>query len=214
VAEALREQDAALARLLAGLDARGLWDRTTLFVVSDHGMAEVTESIDVRGPLRQAGIGFDLFPSGGLAQVYLREPRQHDAALAALRGIPGARLVPEPELRERLRAFHPRRSGDFVLVTTPPRTFVEASRIQTLGLLAGRLFGSGSGMHGYDPALPEMSALFLALGRGVTPGERLSVVRAIDLAPTVARLLAIDPPRDAEGSAIALGTRPAAEEQP
>src|SRR5690606_14042595 len=38
---AVREVDAAIGRLLRGLDARGLRDRVDLVVVSDHGMATV-----------------------------------------------------------------------------------------------------------------------------------------------------------------------------
>ena len=57
-------------------------------------------------------------------------------------------------------------------------------------------------MHGYDPALPDMQGIFLALGRGVPAGAHADAVRMIDVAPTVARLLGIAPPRDAEGTAI------------
>ncbi|MGH8078080.1 MAG: ectonucleotide pyrophosphatase/phosphodiesterase, partial [Lysobacter sp.] len=38
---AIREVDAAIGRLLEGLDARGLLDEVNLLIVSDHGMAEV-----------------------------------------------------------------------------------------------------------------------------------------------------------------------------
>jgi arylsulfatase A-like enzyme len=57
-------------------------------------------------------------------------------------------------------------------------------------------------MHGFDPALPDMGGVFLALGRGVPAGARLGAVRQIDVAPTVAKLLGIAPPRDAEGTPI------------
>jgi arylsulfatase A-like enzyme len=64
-----------------------------------------------------------------------------------------------------------------------------------------RAFRDGGG-HGYDPELPEMGAIFFALGRGVTPATRLGVVRAIDVAPTAAALLGIDPPAQSEGKAL------------
>ena len=48
-----------------------------------------------------------------------------------------------------------------------------------------------------------MAGIFLAIGRGVPAGARPTAVRMIDVAPTVARLLGIDPPRHAEGRAIA-----------
>jgi arylsulfatase A-like enzyme len=59
------------------------------------------------------------------------------------------------------------------------------------------------GAHGYAAERAVMAAVFLALGRGVPAGAKLGVVRAIDVAPTVAKLLGIEPPRHAEGQAIA-----------
>ena len=66
---------------------------------------------------------------------------------------------------------------------------------------AATWFGKTLGMHGYDPRLPDMGAIFLAMGRGVPetlPGDVLQ----IDLPATVARLLNIEPPEDSEGSPI------------
>ena len=65
------------------------------------------------------------------------------------------------------------------------------------------LFGRTLGIHGYDPARsPEMRAIFLALGRGVPAGARTGPVAALDVAPTVSRLLGIEPPRSCEGKPI------------
>ena len=47
-----------------------------------------------------------------------------------------------------------------------------------------------------------MGGVLLALGRGAEPGATLPPVHMIDVAPTVTRLLGIDPPRDAEGRPI------------
>ena len=47
-----------------------------------------------------------------------------------------------------------------------------------------------------------MGAIFFALGRGVPKGTSLGVVRAIDVAPTAAALLGIDPPAQSEGRAL------------
>jgi arylsulfatase A-like enzyme len=47
-----------------------------------------------------------------------------------------------------------------------------------------------------------MGAAFLALGRGVPAGARLGDVHAVDVAPSVAALLGIEPPRDSEGRAL------------
>jgi len=53
---ALRQQDAQLARLVEGIEARGLWRELTLLVVSDHGMLAAEEVVDARDLLYRAGL--------------------------------------------------------------------------------------------------------------------------------------------------------------
>ncbi len=99
-----------------------------------------------------------------------------------------------------LHLAFPNRTGDLVVRAEPPYTFV----VLDFWDRARQWFGARIGMHGYPPELPDMGGIFLALGRGVTAGAHPASVRMIDVAPTAAQLLGIDPPRDAEGSAIAL----------
>lgn len=197
IARALATQDRQLGRLLAALDERNAWPYTTLIVVSDHGMAEVSESLDPGAELRAHDIGADVVAGGGTAQVYLADLAQRERAREVLSQLDGVRVFAGAELPKQLRAFHPRRTGDLVLLTSPPRTFQRAPARAFFGLFSVRF-----GAHGYDPELPEMGALLLAMGRGVPAGAKLGTPRAIDVAPTIARLLAIDPPRDSEGSPL------------
>jgi predicted AlkP superfamily pyrophosphatase or phosphodiesterase len=57
-------------------------------------------------------------------------------------------------------------------------------------------------MHGYLPNHPDMGAILVAMGRGVKPGTRLGPIQNIDIAPTIATLLDIDPPAHSEGRPI------------
>lgn len=199
----LRGQDRQLARLLEGLDQRRAWSRTTLIVVSDHGMIGVTQGIDAMAPLEKARIRARVIPGAAYALVYLADPSQREAAIAALSAVEGVRAYPAEAVPERLRFRHPTRTGDLVALTDPPRTFVR-SWSQGAGLLRiSRLFGTAVGAHGYDPgAHPEMGGIFLAVGRGVGTAAMLPAVRAIDVAPTISQLLGIDPPTHAEGGPI------------
>jgi hypothetical protein len=70
------------------------------------------------------------------------------------------------------------------------------------------------GIHGHRPELPEMGALFAAIGRGVAAGARPGTVRAIDVAPTVLTLLAQPIPDWMEGRPIPLDLRRDAEAAP
>lgn len=60
----------------------------------------------------------------------------------------------------------------------------------------------GWGVHGPFPTRRRLHAFFLAVGPGVPAGARLGIVRQVDAAPTVARLLGIAPPADAVGRAL------------
>jgi predicted AlkP superfamily pyrophosphatase or phosphodiesterase len=189
VAAQLRAQDAQLARLLAALDARGAWGHTTLIVVSDHGMAAFDSAVDAEAVLERAGVRARVVNGGGEAQVHLADEGQRDAALAALAKVEGLAAYTPEQLPVRLRSFFPGRSGDLTLIATPPT-------------ILGRMRTARGGAHGYDPERADMGAIFFALGRGVPAGAKLDAVRAIDVAPTVAALLGIDPPLQSEGKPL------------
>jgi len=117
--------------------------------------------------------------------------------------VEGVRAYPADAVPEQLRFRHPTRTGDVVALADPPRTFTRPWS-QGAGLLRiSRLFGTAVGAHGYDPsAHPEMGGIFLTMGRGVGAAAILPPVRAIDVAPTISRLLGIAPPTHAEGIPI------------
>jgi hypothetical protein len=198
---ALAAQDRALGTLLAGLDAREAWGEVTLIVVSDHGMTRYTKTLDVSALLREAGVRARVIHALAVAQIYLKRREDEPRALAALHAA-GLAAWPSAEIPAALR-YRNARAGDLLALAEPPLALIpDDDRSVRFGGLA-RLFGRAFGAHGYDPArFPEMHGIFVALGRGVPAGARLPRVRAIDVAPTVARLLGIDAPASAEGAAL------------
>jgi predicted AlkP superfamily phosphohydrolase/phosphomutase len=98
--------------------------------------------------------------------------------------------------------LHPSRTGDVVVFTAPPYQFDGAQPEQ---IIAGAPL---LGQHGYladevdlDRNISMRSA-FIMHGPGIRAGQCLDGGRAIDLAPTLARALAIDGPRDADGAVL------------
>jgi predicted AlkP superfamily pyrophosphatase or phosphodiesterase len=187
---AMREQDAALAVLLAGLAARDAWASTTLLLVSDHGMAAIRERVDLQAALGDAGVGARVVGGGGFAAISADDEDAARRAVAVAREL-GLESWLRREAPQELRVSHPRFGAAVVLA--PPGTSIESRRAGRDPLL---------GAHGYRPELPAMGALLLALGRGAEPGERLGEVRSIDVAPTVLSLLGVPPPQWMEGRAI------------
>ena len=202
IALQLVRQDVQLARLLEVLDARGLWESTTLLIVSDHGMTEARATLDVMGTLEAASIGARLVRVGGAGYLWLDDPEQRSEALRVLDALEGMRAYPSDSMPSGLRSYRPGRSGHLTLVAEPPFVLYGPSMWQRLGLQIERALGAKRGVHGYRPDHPDMGAIFYAAGRGVAPGIRLSPVRAIDIAATVSALLGIEPPAQSEGRAI------------
>jgi len=200
----IEAQDVQLGRLLEGIDALGLWPRTTLLVVSDHGMAAWTEVLNMNVLLQEAGI--DAVAVGAaVVQVHLQSPVPDTEMRAALENIladvPGAIIHKGNELPDSYRLQRNTRIGDWVVVLPPPYASTRSSGTELWLMQAATWFGKTLGMHGYDPQLPDMGAIFFAVGRGV-PEAAPGVVRQIDLPATVARLLNIEPPKDSEGVPI------------
>lgn len=204
VVEALKEQDAQLARLLAGIDARGGWDDVTLLVVSDHGMLAIESKFSLADLLKEAGIAARVEERSSVAHIFLKDPDDADRAERVIAGEKGLHAYRPDTLPEALRLVHPRRSGDVIVLIDPPRAFGKTPLWQGAYLFWRRLSDSDAklGTHGYDPSRADMGTIFYAMGRGVTPGHREREVRSIDVAPTVAGLLGIDPPSSSEGAPI------------
>lgn len=180
--------DAQLQELLAGLDLT----RTTVVVVSDHGMAPAHTSVDPNALLAELGPKASAVPNGGAAHVYVDESvdladlARRYAAWQVNGEAPVEKVVNRQEAA-RLGLDHPN-GGGLVLFARPGFVF--------RGLPKGTASGPAPvyGAHGYLATHPEMQAVYMAIGAGVEPG-RNGTVRATDVAPRVAAWLGIEPPR-------------------
>jgi len=200
---ALAAQDRHLADVLAGLDARDAWGHTTLLVVSDHGMTTVDTAVPVRDTLDTAGVDARLVLGTAVAHVFLDDPDALARAEKALAALEGVRVDRGDALPGALRLRHPTRTGDLVLRTDPPRTFrpIGLGR-RAVETVMGPAAGWTLGLHGYPPDHPDMAGILYALGRGVPAGAPLGPVHMTRVAPTVAALLGIAPPRQAEAEPV------------
>lgn len=203
VVEQIFEQDAQLVRLLDGIDARHLWDETTVILVSDHGMTALHGFFDLAGLLTEHGYPSRVFGGPGVAHVFLNEVSQLDGAFALLSAHKPLQVYRGSELPERFHLSAKDRVGDLVVVSDPslPLAYPEWW-IRTAYAVLGPVAGIYPGSHGFDPSLPEMGAMFMMMGRGVQKGARIGTVPMIDIAPTVARLLNIEPPLQSEGQPV------------
>jgi predicted AlkP superfamily pyrophosphatase or phosphodiesterase len=203
IVEQIYNQDAQLVRLLDGIDARRLWENTTVILVSDHGMTALHGFFDLAGYLIEHGYASRVFGGPGVAHVFLDDASQIDGAFALLSARKPFEVYRGTDLPERLHLAAKDRTGDLVVISDPSLALAyPAWWIRTLYGVLGSMAGIYAGGHGFDPDLPEMGAMMLAMGRGVPKHARIGVVPMIDIAPTVAKLLHIQPPLQSEGAAL------------
>ncbi|MCA9506139.1 MAG: alkaline phosphatase family protein [Myxococcales bacterium] len=184
VTRLLAVQDAEIARLVAGIEARGLLASTTLIFVSDHGMVLAERKIRLEERLRRAGLqGADVLGIGGFASVVFEAGSGNEAERT--RAVAVAREAGlEAWLREEAPAdWHVDdvRFGD-VVVRAPIGTAIVGATTRI------------DGFHGYPGSEPSMAGLLVAAGRGIEPGTRIGRISALAIAPTVLALLGLPIP--------------------
>ncbi|MDP1988993.1 ectonucleotide pyrophosphatase/phosphodiesterase [Phenylobacterium sp.] len=194
---ALARTDAAIGRLVAGLEARGLLSAANLIVVSDHGMAPTSRDrviyledlVSVEdGQVLSTGPHLTFEPARG---------REAQAAAALLRDHAHMSCWRKAELPERFAYRHRRVASLFCLAETGweilPRD-VAARRPQV------------GGAHGFDPDDPTMTAIFVAAGPAFRVGIELPRIDNVDVYPLLSRLLALQPaPHQGDLTAFAPG---------
>ncbi|WP_049622756.1 ectonucleotide pyrophosphatase/phosphodiesterase [Frateuria defendens] len=188
VNDALRETDAALARLVEGLRRRGLIDRINVIVLADHGMAPVPQAnsvlIDKLVPLDDVqtvgfGVlaGFNPKPGKDFAAIErkLEAPQQHMQCWDKTR-------VPV-----RLAYGHNPRVPQLLCLADV------GWRITTTAFLAQKHGTVSLGEHGYDNIDPRMQALFVAHGPAFERGVVVKPFANVDVYPLMAHLLNLPP---------------------
>jgi len=164
--EALRHLDASLGLLEAGLRQLRLLDRTDLVVVSDHGMAPLSDSrvvflddyVDLsRVDVVDWGETVQLRPrSGPVEEIYRAIKGKH----------PSMTVYTRDELPARFHYRDNARIQPILALAAEGWEITSHARWQA-DLARHRKRG---GAHGYDPRLPSMHGIFAAAGPDVTRG--------------------------------------------
>ena len=182
----MRAVDAAIGTLLERLDDAGVRTSTDIVVVSDHGMAEV--------PQGQVLATQDMVDPGDAALVM-------SGQVIGFHPLPGRERAAERQLLGRHAQHECWRRDEL-----PPRWRYGAHpRVAPIVCqmdpgwdalpresLARRSPGT-RGSHGYDPAIPQMRAIFIANGPSFRNGAVLPAFDNVDVYPLLARLLGIEP---------------------
>ena len=197
--------DAQVAEIVSAVEQAGLTSRTTFFVVSDHGFKLVKRQIRLNAAFLKAGLlkvqdgkivqsEAYVVPEGGSAIVYVTVPDPTGDILArarkAMAGVEGIEAVIEPSDYGRFGLPLPSVNNQMgVLFVTPKDGYAFAAPAE--GEVVVDATEGSLGAHGYPSTDPDLSALFIASGVGITPGVTLDVIDNVDVAPTMAELLGV-----------------------
>ena len=183
-------QNHLLRELLNEIDKRDAWDYVSLFVVSDHGMTEVSNYIMLGDLIKQSGIEITASSGPAVAHLFM-DQKSKVAALSFFSKQANIQAYDKHDLPKSFHLNHPTRTGDIVLITDPPNMFTNNVNAQP------------KGMHGYSPQLADMKGIFYAIGAAIEP-KALGSVHQIDLAPTIADILGIKDTDHMQGKTLSL----------
>jgi predicted AlkP superfamily pyrophosphatase or phosphodiesterase len=212
--EMAQREDGYIGRIVEAARQAGIFEKTTFFIVSDHGFAKVDRKFAPNVALAKEGlITLDAsgkatawkaaaWPAGGSCAIILRDAgdKETEAKVKALfskwakqEHSPIKQIISREELR-RMKAIP---EAALMLEAAPGFSSDEA-------LTGPEVFDSGEtyhGTHGYLPTNPEMRASLVIYGVGARNGAKMPLARMVDIAPSIAALLKLNL-RQAEGKQI------------
>lgn len=188
VNQTLHEIDAALGRLLSGLQARGQLDHINMIVVSDHGMAETSPQRAIIVEDMVSPDDASAITTGQVAGFAPKPGHEASAGKQLLRDHGHAQCWRKQDLPPRWHyGSHPRIPA-IVCQADEGWLIVKRESLQRWTEKGWQ----GGGSHGYDPALPSMRAIFLARGPAFRSGVRVPGFDNVDVYPLLTRLLGIE----------------------
>jgi len=188
VNQAIGETDVALARLVDGLKARGLYDKINIIVVSDHGMASVPAANNV---LVDKLIDLDQVQTVSMGVVAGFNPKPgvnfDEIEHTLTRPQPHMQCWDKTDMPARFEYGHNPRVPQLVCLANI------GWRITSSSSLAQRKGKVSIGEHGYDNAEPQMRALFVAHGPSFRSDALVPQFPNVDVYPLMAHLLKLTP---------------------
>ncbi len=191
--EAVAEVDGYVGQLVEGLTARGLIGRTTIIIVSDHGMAWIDpqQVVDIGAFMDLGALTVPQFngPYGGSAHPFIQIYGEAGAiaeTYAALKDVhPNIHVYTRETMPAHYHFDHPTRGPDLFVVGDPGWTVRNAN--------LGGWRPPIPGMHGFDNLEPVMGATFIGAGHIFPEGEVVAPFENVNVYSFIACALGLEP---------------------
>lgn len=182
-AKAVTEVDGAVAALVDGL--RSIGQPANLVIVADHGMAAASPERIVRLDAMLPAADIRIVEGGVYAGLFAMAGRE-----AAVEKVLIGR---HPHMECGRKADLPARFHYGTNARIPPILCLADLGWRVVADAAARAKATSLGEHGYDNALPDMAALFIANGPAFRAGTTLPGFDNVDVYPLLARLIGVAP---------------------
>lgn len=185
------ELDGHLGRLLDGIEALAIADRTTVLLLSDHGMAAVPADSVIHLEDHTSLDGVRVVNNSTQAHLYFDgDTARADRVYRALHdGLTAATVYRKGQTPDRWHYHAGRRIGDLIVAADPGWILRPRDRRPW----------DGGGMHGWDPYHRPMHGIFLAVGPRIRAGLEIPAFENVHIYPFVAHLLGLDPAEEIDG---------------
>lgn len=169
---------------------------------SDHGMAEITERVDIKGRIDRLHLKeaehYLAFYDSTIARFWAFNGKAKDILLQALSKMPEGRILEPNELRREGVYFEDARYGQILFqmkngAVIYPNYFVS---------VLPRWIKRGRGMHGYDGNERSNHGLFVYYGKYSKDFKPVQAASVVDILPTILDIMKLPIPRHSEGISL------------
>ncbi len=198
VKKALASADHAVSNILEAIEAAGISDSTTLIITGDHGFVDINTSISPNVLLARNGLIDEaggknnwkamFHSSGGSAFLHLKN-KADTKTLARVQAI----LDSLPASVKKLFRIVSRQEMD--KIGADPNAALAIAGIEGVSISGGTtgefVRAGRGGTHGFFPDFQHIQTGFIAYGAGINQGTVIPQMGLEDIAPIIARLLAL-----------------------
>jgi len=212
---AVQATDRCIGVILEAVARSSMKDSTAVIVVGDHGFSTIHTAFRPNMLIKSLPARFTA--AGGSAFLYLKDPvtpspsKRRDQADRIVKAVTDSLNALPPDKRKLFRIIDRKEldkmgadsAAVMALSAVPGMVFsgsITPTRVVNHGPgtliqnnpLNGVFFPVSGGHHGYDPNTPEMYTGFIASGAGIGKGKTIREIRAVDIAPLIAKLLGVE----------------------
>jgi predicted AlkP superfamily pyrophosphatase or phosphodiesterase len=197
--ERLTKLDHELGALFEGIKSLEL--PVNVFIVSDHGMADVQKDKLINLDELTEGVEARVVNNGALAHVHLADKNEKKEAMELIQSRSSHVSIDDLETNENYSdiSSYPQRIGDFLILPEFGYYLADNRGMMRYQNRAAMLKTEVFGEHGFSPKNKEVWGIFYANGPQIKAGYQIDPFQNIHIYPLICHLLGLQVPNGIDG---------------